>query len=67
MQAFSQPSWLDSHIDAKRLWDYINFKTELDSDEQEHLSSCARCLRLFKLCVLAESRDNIQDDQQKSA
>jgi len=58
------------HIDARHMWNYVNFRAELDSQEKAHLSSCQHCLQLFKRCVLAETPDMIEDSnpsQQRSA
>ena len=57
------------HIRPRRLWDYINFKLELNDDEQEHLAACPRCLATFKVCVLAENPDSLDKglDTQQSA
>jgi len=58
---------MQPHILPRRLWDYINFKTEITTEEEVHISDCPRCLYVFKMCVLAESPDQIylEDPNQK--
>jgi len=59
-----------SHITVRRMWDYVHSNLELSSKEQAHVSSCAACLRLFKLCSTAPNPEGVDlddDEKQKSA
>jgi hypothetical protein len=49
------------HINAQQLWEYINYKGELSSDQHEHLAACAHCLELFRRCVLSEKPEGVED------
>ena len=49
------------HIRAGKLWAYINFKTELTDEQEEHLAGCTSCLDLFKLCVLSDDPDSLEN------
>ena len=56
------------HIESERLWNYVNFKAELSTEEETHLAECPQCMDLFKLCVLTDSPDTLpKDDLERSA
>jgi hypothetical protein len=50
------------HVRSRLLWDYLNFKAELTTEQHEHLASCKRCIETFRLCVLADTRDKMDAD-----
>jgi hypothetical protein len=54
------------HIRPQKLWAYLNFKDELLAEEHEHLGSCKRCLEVFRLCVLADSPEKLENDDEMS-
>jgi len=53
-----------NHITAKRMWDYVRMRTELGVEEESHISECDDCLNLFKRCVLADSPESLDLDDQ---
>jgi hypothetical protein len=58
------------HIRVKQMWKYVHVNVDLSPDEQSHLASCPTCLKLFRICVVAEDPDNVDLDdsaEQQSA
>jgi hypothetical protein len=51
-----------SHIQPRRLWAYVHSGDELEAGEYEHVSDCARCLELFRLCVICDTADQVEDE-----
>jgi len=49
-----------SHVAARRIWNYSVFKTELSQEEHAHLGSCKTCLEFFRICILADSLDEAE-------
>jgi hypothetical protein len=49
-----------SHIQPRRLWAYVHTGAELERGEYEHVSDCARCLELFRLCVICDSAEQAE-------
>jgi hypothetical protein len=52
------------------MWQYVHADADLSPDEQSHLASCPTCLKLFRICVVAEDPDNVDLDdtgEQQSA
>ena len=52
-----------NHINTRKLWEYINFKAELNQDEHVHMAECSRCFETFKLCVLADTPEAAERDR----
>ena len=61
------------HIRVRRMWHYVHLKAELTADELAHVSDCQLCLKLFKICALAETPSVLdkemeeEERQEKSA
>ena len=49
-----EPEPAGNHIRVRRIWDYVNLRTELSLEEQAHLCSCAVCLAAFRVCILSD-------------
>ena len=61
-----------SHIRVRRMWKYAHMTAELTLEELAHLSECEFCLKLFKICVFADTpsaldRDEEDERREKSA
>jgi len=44
------------------MWEYARLQMELPPEQATHISECKACLALFKLCVLADSPEQIEWD-----
>jgi len=51
-----------NHIRVKRMWQYVHMQLELNLDELAHMSECELCLKLFKICALAETPAPIDEE-----
>jgi len=54
------------------MWKYAHMTAELTLEELAHLSECEFCLKLFKICVFADTpsaldRDEEDERREKSA
>ena len=43
------------HIRVRRMWKYVHMRVELTMEELAHLAECELCLKLFRICVLAQT------------
>jgi len=46
------------------MWKYAHMKAELDLEELAHVSECEFCLKLFQICVLAETPSALDRDDE---
>jgi len=44
------------------MWQYVHMQLELNLDELAHMSECELCLKLFKICALAETPAPIDEE-----
>ena len=57
-----------NHIRVRRMWKYVHMKAELTLDELAHMAECELCLKLFRICVLAQAPAliDLEDDAQRN-
>jgi hypothetical protein len=55
------------HIKTTRMWSYARLKKDLSREQEAHMSSCKRCLKLFHLCVTANSVEEVKQQMDNSA
>jgi hypothetical protein len=51
---------IDSHLPVRRVWDFVNYTSELTQPEYEHLSGCRRCLASLGLCIVSKTPDEAE-------
>ena len=49
-----------NHIKTTRMRNYIHLRVEITPKEEAHLSECAECLKLFRICLLSEASDKLE-------
>ncbi len=49
------------HIESRMLWLYVQGETELTSEEHQHLSDCEHCLSIFRLCILSDTIEQVEE------
>jgi hypothetical protein len=48
------------------MWKYVHLALELSLEEHGHISGCSSCLKLFKVCMSAESANDIDSTEHRS-
>lgn len=50
------------HVHPTRIWAFIYQQLELKIEEQRHLNLCVYCADVFKLCVTADSIEQVLNE-----
>jgi hypothetical protein len=50
------------HVNPTRIWSFIYHQFELKIEEQRHLNVCVYCADVFKLCVTADTVEQVLNE-----